>query len=99
MPIPSKRKIPSCLGITILFKEYVGILLTIKIEVTKITEKLIIEIFCNCIKLLKLNIRGNRINPAAAGDGTPSKKFIFHGALSSTTVKLNLAKRRAQHTE
>ena len=36
--------------------------------------------------------------PAAAGEGTPSKKFIFHVSLSSITVKLNLAKRRAQHT-
>ena len=34
----------------------------------------------------------------AAGDGTPSKKFIFHDSVSSMTAKLNLAKRNAQQT-
>ena len=50
------------------------------------------------LKPLRFNIRGNNTKPAAAGDGTPSKKFIFHVSFSSITVKLNLAKRRAQHT-
>ncbi len=55
----------------ILFNEYVGILLTIKIDVIKITTELTIAVFPNSIKPLKFKISGNKINPAAAGDGTP----------------------------
>ncbi len=75
-----------------------GILLIIKIDVVKITIELVIAWFSNSNKPLKFKIRGNSIKPAAAGDGTPSKKFIFHISVSSTVVKLNLAKRSAQHT-
>ena len=64
----------------------------------KITIELIIAIFSNSMKPLKFKIRGRRIKPAAAGDGTPSKKFIFQDSVSYTIVKLNLAKRSAQHT-
>jgi hypothetical protein len=73
-------------------------LLTIKKEVNKIAAELITAIFSTFTKPLKLKIKGNNINPAAAGDGTPSKKFIFQDSFSSITVKLNLAKRNAQHT-
>ena len=50
------------------------------------------------VTIVKSKISGNKTNPAAAGEGTPSKKFIFHDSLSSIVVKLNLARRRAQHT-
>ena len=41
-------------------------------------------------KLVKFNIKGSNTKPAAAGDGTPSKKFIFQFSFSSIVVKLNL---------
>ena len=78
--------------------EYVDILLTIKNDVSKRTAELIIAVSSNCTRFVRLKIRGKSISPAAAGDGTPSKKLIFHVSASSITVKLNLAKRRAQHT-
>ena len=47
---------------------------------------------------LKLNIRGSNNIPAAAGDGTPSKKFTFQVSSLFIFIKLNLANRRAQQT-
>ena len=42
--------------------------------------------------------KGNITKPAAAGEGTPSKKFSFHTELSSVVIILNLASLRAVQT-
>ena len=91
------KKSSNVLELKFFLMNKVGILLTIKIDVIKIAVELIIAVFSNRTKPLKFKIRGIKINPAAAGDGTPWKKFIFQISVSSFVVKLNLAKRRAQH--
>ena len=55
-------------------------------------------LFSNWIKLLKESISGSNTSPAAAGEGTPWKKFIFQDSFSSIVVRLNLARRSAQQT-
>ena len=40
-------------------------------DVIKITAELMAAVFANGIKPLKFKISGNKIKPAAAGDGTP----------------------------
>ena len=47
MPIPNNKKIVKFLGIKILFKEYVGISLTIKKDVVTKTAELTIALFLN----------------------------------------------------
>ena len=49
-------------------------------------------------KLVKLIIIGSKTTPAPAGDGTPSKKFIFHESAISELEILNLANLSAQQT-
>ena len=58
-----------------------------------------IFVFSTWMIELKFKIKGSKINPAAAGEGIPSKKFIFQDSFSSIVVKLNLANLSAQHTE
>ena len=64
---------PNFLEKLILLREMVGILLTIKKPINvKLTE--LIYAFCKIEKLNSKNKkRGNKLKPAAAGDGTPVK--------------------------
>ena len=77
IPIPSNKKIAKFLGIEIFLREYVGTLLTIKMETINIKTALYKPVFFIKYKSLKFKIRGSKTTPAAAGDGTPSKKFTF----------------------
>ena len=77
----------------------VGILLTIKKPIKPRLNKFIYGFFKN-IKSNSKNINiGNKVNPAAAGEGTPVK-YIFvsisFGAKYISVVKR--AKRKAEHT-
>ena len=57
----------------ILFKDIVGILLTIKKPIKPRFSKLIYGFFNNKKSNSKYINTGNKVNPAAAGEGTPVK--------------------------
>ena len=87
-------------GMKVSTEEYLGMLVALEtgLTISEHEDNAYKRIrFQNIINQIS-DINGVKTNIPPAGEGTPSKKLIFHDSFSSIVVKLNLASRSAQHT-